>query len=203
MNTTLGGVSDDWQPTPEAAEPAAELVLEQLDLLDELTHPVRGAVVRRLRDPRTVAELAELLDAPVTRLYHHVNRLEQLGLIRVVATRRVGAVTERRYQAVARSFKVDPAAFEQLDGAELAHIFGALYDVAKIAMQRYFESGEHHRVDLEEEGFMSLAELELTPERRRRLVARLREVVDEFSDDRSDAGAERTVLFVATHPDVR
>jgi len=203
MNVRLAAMSDDWQPTPEAADPVAELVLANLELLDELTHPVRGAIVRRLREPRTVAELADQLDVPVTRLYHHVNRLEQLELIRVVATRRVGAVTERRYQSVARSFKVAPSSFDELDGAELAHIFGALYDVAKIAMQRYFESGEHRGVDLEEEGFMSLAELDLTAERRRELVARLREVLDEFGDEAGETGGERTMLFVAAHPDAR
>lgn len=195
-------MSDDagWLPTPDVGEPAEEVELTDIDLIDDLTHPVRGALMRRLRRPRTVAELAEELDVPVTRLYHHVNRLEQLGLIQVVATRRVGAVTERRYQVTAKSFKMGSSTFEELDGVELAHKVGALFDVAKIAMQRWFESGDHRTIDLEEDGLMSLSEVRMSPDRRRELVRRLRELIDEYHNDGDSDDGERTMLFVATHP---
>lgn len=115
-----------------------------------------------------------------------------------MATRRVGAVTERRYQVTAKSFKMGTTTFEGLGGTELAYKVGAVFDVAKIAMQRYFESGKHHRVDLEDDSLVSLGEIRLSPERRRELVTRLRELIDEYHSDESEG--ERTVLFVATHP---
>ena len=93
-------------------------------LMAEVTHPIRGRILRRLKEPHTVAEVAESLDAPVTRLYHHVNKLEQLGLIRVVATRRVAAVTERRYQVVARSYRIHRDMLDTMDEREKSMVFG-------------------------------------------------------------------------------
>ncbi len=112
------------------------LELEDLDLLAEITHPIRGRIVRNLDSPRSAAELAELLDAPITRLYHHINRLEQAGLIAVQATRRVGAATQHRYQVVAKSFTLASHLYDELDGSELAQALGSLFDVAKIRLQQ-------------------------------------------------------------------
>ncbi len=64
-NTDLG--DDGWTPVPDCGEPADRYMLQDLDLISEVTHPVRGLVLRRLRQPLTVAELAALLDVPITR----------------------------------------------------------------------------------------------------------------------------------------
>ena len=83
---------EGWQAV-DGLEPQMERRdLSDLDLMSEVTHPIRGMILRRLKEPRTVADLAALLDVPITRLYHHVNRLVDAGLIRVVATRQVADV---------------------------------------------------------------------------------------------------------------
>ncbi len=194
-----------WVPEPGAEDEVPEkIVLAELDLLGELTHATRSQVLRALKQPRTVAELAEALDMPVTRLYHHINRLESLGFIRVVATRRVGAVTERRYQVAAKSFQVDRELFETSDRRELAVALGSLFDVSKMAFQREVESGGLTNFDdLSEHGFLSRGYAHLSDDRRRELLARLTEVVKQFvSDvDEDDPGANRMELFIAAFPD--
>jgi DNA-binding transcriptional ArsR family regulator len=195
---------EGWIPEPGVEEMLEKIALSELDLLGELTHPTRSQVLRALKQPRTVAELAEVLDVPVTRLYHHVNRLESLGFIRVVATRRVGAATERRYQVVAKSWQVAPELFEASDRRELAAALGSLFDVSKMAFQREVESGGFAGVDdLSEHGFLSRGYLYLSDGRRRELLERLTEVVREFTSDvdEDDPAANRMELFIAAFPE--
>ena len=192
--------TDTWQTLPGCEAPADELALDDLDLLAEATHPVRGAILRRLRSPRSVAELADLLDVPITRLYHHVNRLTDLGLIRPVAVRRVGAATERRYQVVARSIRVDDGLLASSDRRELSQVLASLFDVAKLGFQRYVEGADEGPLD-DERATLSLGELRLSDEGRRELMSELTELIQRYSSDvdESDPEGSRVTLFVAAY----
>ena len=53
---------------------------------------------------RSITELADELDVPKGTVRHHVKVLEDAGLVRVVRTRRVRAVTERFCGRTARLF---------------------------------------------------------------------------------------------------
>jgi DNA-binding transcriptional ArsR family regulator len=191
-------LADDGWEDAAVDEQAESLEIEDFTLIDELTHPMRGRIVRRLRTPHSAAEMADQLDMPVTRLYHHLNRLEQRGLIQVVATRRVGAATERRYQAVARSFQIAHRVFDDLDRRELALAMGALFDVAKIGLQKVVESGALKGEQLDRQAMLSLGEVILGPDRRADLLTQLRAIVDACD---SEDGGERMTLFVAAYPE--
>lgn len=194
----------DWIPVDGDVTPDEVRYMDDVDLVPDLTHPVRSAIMRRLRQPRSVAQLAEALDVPITRLYHHINRLDDLGLIRVVATRRVGAVTERCYQVTATSWKLAENVFETLDPSELSQALGSLFDQAKNGLQREVESGLFERDPTAEQRVaLSLGELRLTPDRAQELVARLEALGEEFSSDadEDDPDSVRTVLFLATYPE--
>jgi DNA-binding transcriptional ArsR family regulator len=106
LDDDTADTDDGWMPVDAVGPQQEQRDLDDLDLVAEMTHPVRGVILRRLKQPRTVAEVADLLDVPITRLYHHVNRLVDAGLVQVVATRQVAAVTERRYQTVADAFGI-------------------------------------------------------------------------------------------------
>jgi len=188
-----------WEAVPGVEEPVDRFELDDLDLLSDLTHPVRGVIVRRLKDPHSVAELAALLDVPVTRLYHHINRLESAGIIRVVATRRVGAATERRYRSSGKSYGLDSRLLDSIDDAELAHAFGALFDVAKLGMQRWVESGGIHRSEADNEMVLSLGDLRLGPAGRLELLDRLKQIIEGYASEPD--GAPFT-LFVAAYPEI-
>jgi len=215
---------DGWVST--GAPPLAERhELDDLDHLSELTHPARSQIIRRLRNPRSAAELATEMDVPVTRLYHHLKRLEAAGIIRVVATRRVKAATERRYQLVARGFSIAPELAESTDNATLAITFGSLFDLAKIDFQRAVERvGPRMRDD--EHMNLSLTSAEFTHAQITELAAKIVALLEEFDTPRasdpndteraSDSnGADRTdvdgtaehipaalpSLFIAAHPD--
>ena len=67
----------------------------------------------------SIKQLAEALDKPKGSVGHHVKALEAAGLIRVVRTRQVRAITEKFYGRTARWFIMTG-----LKGSELSKDFG-------------------------------------------------------------------------------
>jgi len=199
------GDDGGWVPVPGVGEPPDTLEFDTLDFLDELANPTRARIVRRLKEPNTIAGVAEALDVPVTRLYHHVKRLEAAEVIRVVATRQVGSVTERRYQVVARSFMVGAKFLESHNRSEVATALGSIFDMAKLGLQTEVETGA---LDFtrEDTGVLSFGHVTLTPERSLELMNRLTALIEEFGDDpdpaesHADAEPTRVALFIAAHP---
>ena len=86
-------------------EAADTLVVSETSQLRALGDEVRGRIVGLLRvRAASASELAKLLHMPKGTVGHHLKVLERAGLVRVVRTRRVRAVTEKYYGRVARLF---------------------------------------------------------------------------------------------------
>src|SRR3712207_4848152 len=86
------------------------LVVTRPETLKLISDPLRLRLLELLRgEARTVKELAAALDAPVTKLYYHVNLLLEHGLIRVTDARLVSGSTEKRFGVVASRLSVDRA----------------------------------------------------------------------------------------------
>ncbi|MFI6451816.1 helix-turn-helix domain-containing protein [Streptosporangium amethystogenes] len=84
------------------------LYLEQIDQAEALLKPQRIEVLRRLAEPRSCTEVAALLDQTPQRVYYHVKRLVEAGLVTQVSERRVRGIHEGVYQASARSYWLSP-----------------------------------------------------------------------------------------------
>jgi DNA-binding transcriptional ArsR family regulator len=94
------------------------LVVSDPEQLRALADELRGKIVRRLRErARSVSELADELRLPKGTVAHHVKVLEKAGLVRVVRTRKVRALTERYYGRVARLFLVQSEEYPDADRA--------------------------------------------------------------------------------------
>jgi DNA-binding transcriptional ArsR family regulator len=66
---------------------------------------LRTRIIALVRDrARSIQELSQVLELPKGTVGHHVKVLEHAGLIRVVRTRQVRAVTEKFYGRTARLF---------------------------------------------------------------------------------------------------
>jgi DNA-binding transcriptional ArsR family regulator len=84
------------------------LVVSEPEQLRALGGDLRREIVVRLREhARSTTELANELGLPKGTVGHHLKVLERAGLIRVVRTRKVRAVTEKYYGRVARLFIVN------------------------------------------------------------------------------------------------
>ena len=91
-------------PTPDY-EADDVLVVREPEQLKALGDDLRSTIVILLRErARSTTELAEMLSLPKGTVGHHVKVLEKAGLIRVVRTRKVRAVTESYYGRTARLF---------------------------------------------------------------------------------------------------
>jgi DNA-binding transcriptional ArsR family regulator len=99
---TIPSVDTPLQPDYEAPD---TLVVSQPEQLRALADEVRTAVVALLRERAfSIQQLAEKLGIPKGTVGHHVKALESAGLIHVVRTRKVRAVTEKFYGRTARLF---------------------------------------------------------------------------------------------------
>jgi DNA-binding transcriptional ArsR family regulator len=94
----------DGSPLPDY-ELEDTLVVTGAAQLRALGDEVRGRIVALLGErTASVSELAAELEMPKGTVGHHVKVLEEAGLVRVVHTRRVRALTEKFYGRVARLF---------------------------------------------------------------------------------------------------
>ena len=99
------------------------LVVSEREQLRALADELRGRIIGLLRErAMSTQQLARELDLPKGTVGHHVKVLERAGLIRVVHTRQIRAVTEKFYGRVARLFLFqaeDPAEARALGVATL------------------------------------------------------------------------------------
>src|SRR5256885_2461084 len=84
------------------------LYLEQIEQAETLLKPQRVEVLRQLAEPRTCTEIAAELGQTPQRVYYHVKRLVDAGLVEQVSQRKVRGIHEGIYQAVARSYWLSP-----------------------------------------------------------------------------------------------
>lgn len=87
--------------------------LKDLEHIKVLADPLRLRILEALCDkPMTTKQVAQLLgEKQPTKLYHHVEALERVGLIKLVKTRKKRGTVEKYYQAVAGDFTVDRKLF--------------------------------------------------------------------------------------------
>ena len=111
--------------TPPLDYDAADtLVVSDPAQLRALSDEVRGRIIALLRErAASASELGGLLEMPKGTVGHHLKVLERAGLVHVVRTRRVRAVTEKYYGRVARLFLYKSG--DESDD-ELVHGIGAM-----------------------------------------------------------------------------
>ena len=93
---TIDGYDYEAEDTLVVADPAQHRAMGD---------PFRTQLIQLLRDrARSTQEISEELSVPKGTVGHHLKVLESAGLIRVVRTRKVRAVTEKFYGRTARLF---------------------------------------------------------------------------------------------------
>ena len=147
----------------------------------------------------TVKEIAGELGQSVTKLYHHVNILEQAGLIRDVETRLVSGIVEHRYASGQRGLEFDDALYRSPDtrDASLANV-AYLLDEARDNLIGYLSSdtADHERV------MIAKSSLRLTQDELEELRTSIDELVERFRKERSKrrSTAPHTDVLIVMHP---
>jgi DNA-binding transcriptional ArsR family regulator len=113
----------DVQPASLDYEAAETLVVSEPEQLRALGDDLRTKITGLLRERAwSTQQLARELDVPKGTVGHHLKVLERAGLIRIVRTRQVRAVTEKFYGRVAKLFLFeieDPADVRTLGAGTL------------------------------------------------------------------------------------
>ena len=175
--------------SPDYPEPANEVVIHDLEALRIYFDPLRTRIIHSLgKEPRTIHEVATILDIPFTRLYYHFQLLEKHGFIRQVDARSYGgAVEEKYYQIAARMFLVDRELMTvgETDEIEsgLAVVLESVLDRTKDDIRRSARAGI---IDLARRApdpdalFIIRGYSYLSPERAAVFYEKLRALVDEY-----------------------
>jgi DNA-binding transcriptional ArsR family regulator len=83
------------------------VVVTAPEQLRALADPLRATLLDLLHErSATVTEMAQAVARPKSTVAYHVNLLLDVGLLRVVSTRRVRAIEERFYGRVARTYYI-------------------------------------------------------------------------------------------------
>lgn len=108
--TTADSPTKDALPFDPPENPV--YTIQDLGQLKALADPLRVRILEALVErPRTTKQVAERLGEKPTKLYHHVEALDKVGLIELHSTRPNRGTLEKYFQAVARSFRADPDLF--------------------------------------------------------------------------------------------
>ena len=176
-NDTAAGPDYDAPAVLQVSEP------EQLRALaDELRNRIIGLLRERARSTQ---QLAEELGIPKGTIGHHLKVLEKAGLIHVVRTRQVRAVTEKFYGRTARLFLF------QVDDPESERALGAT-----ILRQAARELAEAPKVSF------GHPTARLVPADARRLERRLHKLMDDFlAADQPQGMLYAFAAALYAHPD--
>ncbi len=185
---------------PELPDVPDEVQINNEAQIEALRSPVRMRVLNAARTPRSVREIADVLDVPVTRLYYHINLLHEVGFLEVVHTRKSGARLEKLYRVAGKSIVVGSAlADEAPDPATAARALAAVVlepalHEAETALTERMSGNEGQRIDLGR----SLAVL--SPEDAATISSKIEELIREHLADRneSDHPEARTYAFTFT-----
>lgn len=89
------------------------MILKDLEQVKVFAHPLRARLVEAFADkPRTAKQVSDIIGQKPTKLYHHVEALERVGLIRLVKTQKKRGTLEKYYRTVAHRFSVDSRLFQ-------------------------------------------------------------------------------------------
>jgi DNA-binding transcriptional ArsR family regulator len=207
------GVDAPGDPVKPRYPEAARYTLTHLDQVKALADPLRLRLLSAFGQERTTKQVADLMGERPTRLYHHVEALEKVGLIQQTRTRPNRGTMEKYFLAVARSFEPDEALFgskkaESEADDTLRSVVAGIMDRTKDEMFQVLAAGGMDKT-LAEEGIISYVEIHSSDafvkklhKRLRRLLADLqRECAKDLEEETRNKKAGR--IPEASSPDRR
>src|SRR6476660_6551758 len=202
---TLGSGED-----VEPFQPVAERVISDVETLKAISDPVRlrirDTMVTAADEAWTVKRLAKALGTNTTKLYHHINILEERDLIRVAGTRVVSGIIETSYRISALSIRLDRSL---LSGAgpevrsSVHDVLAVVFDSVRDEIEKGLASGMIKSADDPLSELLVRGLTMLAPDRAAELRRRLRELLEEFDTDdpsRVEPGAVPFGYLLAIYP---
>jgi len=188
-------------------ERADVFTIANLETLRMLTDPLRMRLMSAFADqpetPLTVKQLANQLEVRPTRLYYHVNLLEEHGLIKVASSRVVSGIIEKSYIPAARSINIDQELLKVSPAGReaTAATIQALMQATAVEIASSLDSAAAASEDDRRQMQIGKSGAHLTPEAHAEFFKRLNELLDEFTDKYGTRDqSPNHALFVAYYP---
>jgi hypothetical protein len=182
--------------------------IDNLETLRLLTDPLRISIMQAFAadpgTPRTVKQVAAELLAGPTKLYYHVNLLEEHGLLRVADSRVVSGIIEKSYLPAARNFTIDASLLAVTEGGReaAAGTMAALLQSAATELAASASAAPPADATPEVPRFhVSKTVSRVAADRHAEFLKRLAEVVAEFGVPPGQADGEPShALVIAYYP---
>ena len=176
-------------------------VLSDLKQVKALADPLRQAVLGGFcGEPKTTKQIAQHLGEKATKLYHHVARLERVGLLKLVKKRQNRGTVEKYYQAVGKKFAVHPKLFGDFPKGKKSPIERALASAFDSALEeirqglevKLLGTGAQHPVAV-----FGQAQIRATPKQAMRLRAQIEGLMKKVRRESRDQGDPYRLLIVS------
>jgi DNA-binding transcriptional ArsR family regulator len=183
------------------------LYLERVEQAETLLKPQRIDVLRQLAEPRSCTEVAAKLDQTQQRVYYHVKRLAEQGLVTRVAERRVRGINEGVYQATARAYWLSPRLVGRIgrpqhrDEASLGYLLDLMEEVQSDVAGLHARAAEPVPGDPELPSLGVSGEIRVRPDRRPEFMADLKAALQDLFSRYGGADGDAFKLAVACYPD--
>jgi DNA-binding transcriptional ArsR family regulator len=179
--------------------------LEQIKLLADDT---KLALIELALHPTTVTAMAESLGVPRTRLYHHVKRLLDAGLLRVTSQSSKGPVIESEYQAAALTYRPSKQLVASLSATEVgAVLLSLVFGPAKAEFVNALDQGVFALSDSSRRRKVQVARhlLYLTTDELDRLIREIEDVYNRYDPDPEEIrpGSIPVAAVSVIHPRAR
>ena len=177
-------LTNDLPALPDLPEIPDEVYITDTSQFEALTSGLRMRILNLCYQPLSVREIAERLEMPATRLYYHINLLEESGFIQVVHTRRSGARLEKVYRIAGLSITPGPELMDNIeDTAAAAKAFTAIViEPARAETEDALKKrmdGEEHEV------YLGRAMAVLTPTQVEALITQHSELIESMSHEQN------------------
>ena len=175
------------------------LYLEAIEQAEALLKPQRIEVLRQLAEPRSCTEVAKRLDQTQQRVYYHVKRLLDAGLVTLVSERKVRGIHEGVYQASARAYWLSPQLVGRIGLREKREemSLGYLLDLME-EVQSDVAALDRTAPELPSIGVSG--ELRVKPEQRQEFLADLQTALQDLFTRYGGAEGDAFKLAVACYP---
>jgi DNA-binding transcriptional ArsR family regulator len=173
--------------------------LERLDQAEALLRPGRIEILRELASPASCTDVAGRLDQAPQKVYYHVKRMEQAGLVDRVSERQVRGITEGIYQASGASYWLAPALVGAIgerraqDEMSLGFLLSLAEELQSDLAALAAAAGERPSLGMS-------GQVRLAPERRPEFLAELRDAVQSVLTKYGGAEGEPFRIAFACYP---
>lgn len=138
-------------------------------------------------EEKTVKEIAEILNEKPSRLYYHINQLEEIGLLKIVGEKKINNLTQKYYKSVSTDMLLSEYTFSGKDASKNADfIFSQLYAFSNEAITKIQEDLQKEN---NEEVFSeaSIINVQLTRDEWKKVNQKIREIITSRDNEKAES----------------